>query len=232
MLKEMKLTSCTNAYRKQSKIKGDSQMKIGFKLETLFLAVAIIVTLIFAPISGVVAEAAQVKMNTSSTTILIGQTYKLKLTGTTKKVTWLSSNKKVATVTNGKVKAIKAGSVTITATVDKKKYNAKIKVVKATGGLIDLNKEGEYIALEDGYYSVSVNDNGVFDKKRPWILINPDGEVEYSTIAKPKTWTKYKAGDIVEGLRASSKLEAVVFYSKAGKTAINSQSLVIENIRN
>lgn len=202
-------------------------MKKWIKFLTLFLVVTIMAALT-APMGVVVAEAAQVKLNTSSTTILVGQTYKLKLTGTTKKVIWISSNKKVASVTNGNVKGIKAGSVTITATVDKKKYNAKIKVVKATGSIVSKNKEGTYIAKKDGYYSVSVNDSGAFDKARPWILINPLGEVEYSSSARPGTWTKYKAGDVVYGLQAASvKFEAVVFFSTDGKASINSQSLTV-----
>ncbi len=53
----------------------------------------------------------------------------LKLTGVKGKVKWLTSNKKVATVSSkGVVKAVKAGTVKITAKVGKKKYTCKITV--------------------------------------------------------------------------------------------------------
>lgn len=92
-----------------------------------FFLVLIVVIQIAVPTNGV--EAAQVKLSTSSVTISVGQTYALKVTGTTKKVTWTSSNNKIALVSNGKIKGIKTGSATITATVDKKKYTAKVTVV-------------------------------------------------------------------------------------------------------
>lgn len=63
-----------------------------------------------------------IKLNKKKATVKVGKTTKLKITfnpkkPTNKKVTWKSSNKKVATVDkNGKVKGIKKGKVTITAT--------------------------------------------------------------------------------------------------------------------
>ena len=50
--------------------------------------------------------------------------------GTTKKVTWSSKNKKIATVnSSGKVKAIKVGNTTIVAKVGKKSYSCKVTVI-------------------------------------------------------------------------------------------------------
>ena len=61
----------------------------------------------------------------------MGQTTTLKIEGTTKTVTWSSSNKKVATVSQkGKVTAKKAGTVTIKAKVGKKTYKCKVTVLK------------------------------------------------------------------------------------------------------
>ncbi len=70
-----------------------------------------------------------VKLNTTKKTLTVGKTYQLKLTGTTKKITWSSSKKSVAKVSSkGKVTAIAAGTATITAKVDNKKYTCKITV--------------------------------------------------------------------------------------------------------
>lgn len=60
----------------------------------------------------------------------VGNSYELKLRGTQAKVTWKSSNKKVASVTNGKVKAVGEGECAITATdtKSKKKYICNVQV--------------------------------------------------------------------------------------------------------
>ena len=74
------------------------------------------------------AEAA-VKINKSSVTLIKGQTVKLKITGTKKKITWSSNKKAVATVnSDGKVIARKKGTAKITARVGNKKYTCKITV--------------------------------------------------------------------------------------------------------
>ncbi|MDO5548623.1 MAG: Ig-like domain-containing protein [Eubacteriales bacterium] len=75
-----------------------------------------------------------VKLNTTSVVIRPGKTKTLKITGTKKKVTWSSSNKKVATVSSkGKITAKKYGVTTITAKVGSKKYKCKVKVIYLDG---------------------------------------------------------------------------------------------------
>ena len=75
-----------------------------------------------------------VKLNKAALTILKGKTAKLTSTvsptnASNKKVTWKSSNTKIATVTStGIVKGIKKGTVTITATTVDGKKTAKCKV--------------------------------------------------------------------------------------------------------
>lgn len=74
-------------------------------------------------------KAASIKLNKTSASIYITQKVTLKLTCTTKKVTWSSSNKNVATVTtSGVVTGRKKGTAVITAMVSNKKYNCKISV--------------------------------------------------------------------------------------------------------
>lgn len=72
------------------------------------------------------ASAAKAKLNKTKVTITQGKTYTLKVKNTSKKFKWSSSNKKVATVNSkGKVRAVKAGTATITARC---KTNAKLKL--------------------------------------------------------------------------------------------------------
>lgn len=79
------------------------------------------------------AEASsKIKINKTKATIYVGKSTTLKLTGTTDTVKWKTSNKKIATVSQkGKVKGIKKGKVTITATVNKKNYKCVVTVKKA-----------------------------------------------------------------------------------------------------
>lgn len=73
------------------------------------------------------------KISATSKKIDKGSTYTLKITGSTQKITWSSSDKNIATVnSNGKVTAKKKGTVTITAKVGSKKYNCKITVVNVS----------------------------------------------------------------------------------------------------
>ena len=77
------------------------------------------------------AKSKKIRLNKKTATITVGKTVKLKLRNTKKKAVWKSSNKKIATVSKkGIVKAKKAGSVTITAKVNKKKYTCRVTVKK------------------------------------------------------------------------------------------------------
>lgn len=70
------------------------------------------------------------KINATSKTVLTGKTTTLKVTGTSSKAKWSSSNKKIVTVTSkGKVTAKKAGTATITAKVNGKTLKCTVKVV-------------------------------------------------------------------------------------------------------
>ena len=68
------------------------------------------------------------KMNKAKATLNPGQKVTLKVTGTSKKAKWSSSNAKVAKVSKGKVTAVKKGKATIKAKVGKKTYTCKITV--------------------------------------------------------------------------------------------------------
>lgn len=95
------------------------------KVLTFFLTVLLCVTFL----NPTVAYSATIKLNKTKLTLDEGKSYTLKLTGTTKTVKWSTSNKAVATVSSkGVVKAVKAGTATITAKVSSKKYTCKVTV--------------------------------------------------------------------------------------------------------
>lgn len=108
---------------------GNEKMGKIKKIVSIVLILALAVTMM--PVN---ANAA-VKLNTTKKTIDVGQSVTLKVTGTTQKVTWKSSNKKVATVTQkGKVTGKQEGKATISAKVGKKTLKCKI-TVKGTKGI-------------------------------------------------------------------------------------------------
>lgn len=90
-------------------------------------------------------KAKSVKLNKSKISIQRGNSYRLKATinpkNTTDKITWTSSNKKVATVSSkGVVKGIKKGTVTITAKINGKKATCKVTITKRKTKSIKLSK--------------------------------------------------------------------------------------------
>lgn len=69
-------------------------------------------------------------LNKTSTTIVIDEVKKLTVNGTSKKVKWSTTNKKIATVSkSGYVTGKKAGTCYIKAKVGKKTYKCKITVI-------------------------------------------------------------------------------------------------------
>ena len=96
------------------------------------LAITLILSLCLTLAAPVDAKS-KVKLNITKATLSIGGSINLKLLNNKKKVTWKSSNKKVASVTKkGKVKAKKKGKASIVAKVGKKKYTCKVTVGSAS----------------------------------------------------------------------------------------------------
>lgn len=99
------------------------------KLNRLNALIIIAVMLFVSVGASVNVEAASIRLNKKSLTLTVGKTATLKVKGTKKKVVWISSNKKIATVTKkGKVTAKKKGTATIYAKVGKKKLKCKVTV--------------------------------------------------------------------------------------------------------
>ena len=105
-------------------------------IAVVFMLVLSMVTTSFLPVFGnyASAEAAtSVKLNKTKVTMYVGKTYQLQVSGSSATATWSTSKKAVATVsTAGKVTAKKAGTATITATVNGKTYSCKVTVKEAT----------------------------------------------------------------------------------------------------
>ncbi len=94
-----------------------------------FLSLLLILVLCLLVAAPGVSYAATVKLTKSKLELRTGDTYTLKLSGASGATKWTSSKKSVVTVSSkGKVKAIKEGKATITATNNKKSYKCSITV--------------------------------------------------------------------------------------------------------
>lgn len=145
----------------------------------LAIVMAMVAPVIVPSLSGTVTveAATKVKLNKTKATVYVGKSTQLKVTGTKKKVTWKSSNKKIATVTSkGKVTAKKKGTATITATVSGKKYTCKVTVKEIALKSISLNKTSLILDMQDTYklkvkYAPT---NTTVKKEVTWISSNTD----------------------------------------------------------
>lgn len=91
----------------------------------MLLFACLIISMMAIPIS----VNAAVKLNKTNITLEVQKKYTLKVSGTKNRISWSSSNKKVASVSsNGVVKGIKKGTCTITAKYGTKKLVCKVTV--------------------------------------------------------------------------------------------------------
>ncbi len=111
--------------------------------------------------TGVKGDSAEI--NKTSKTTYVGDTFKLKVTGTTKSVSWSSSKESVASVnSSGKVTAKKVGTCTITASFGNSKLTCKVTVKAA--------EEKEALTAAKAAYKKMKNaalDNGYSVSKSP-----------------------------------------------------------------
>ncbi len=120
------------------------------KILSLLLIMAMCLTII--PPS---AASAAVKLNKTVLTLNVGDTYKLKLSGSTGTIKWSSSDEEIAEVSSkGKVTAKTVGLVVITAKNKKQEYYCALNVVNpleksSLKGLVDYLKSFELLKGEE-----------------------------------------------------------------------------------
>ena len=100
------------------------------KVATLLLSLLVIIGAFVVGFEVPAQAASKVKLSKKTVKLEVGKTKKIKVKGTTDKVTWAtsSSKKAVATVKKGKITAKGEGSCKITATVGSKTLTCKVTV--------------------------------------------------------------------------------------------------------
>lgn len=165
----------------------------------IVLCMAVMVGVSFSlPAQTIESHAAsKIKISKKSVVTNKGRTIRLKVKGTSKKVRWSSSNKKVATVKKGRVKAKNTGKATITAKVGKKKLRCKIRVYPNYKPLIAGSWEGklygesvEWTFTKKGRFSIAKPDtllNGGYVIRGNWIYLSTDEAYKIVSVKKYKT---------------------------------------------
>ena len=184
-------------------------------------------------------KVSSIKLNTKNHTMYSNQYVQLKATvlpnnAYNKSVTWKSSNSKIATVDkNGKVKALKVGNATVTATsTDGSNVSAqcKIKVVqrvtkiKLNKSIINLSKKGKTAKLK-----ATVLPNNAYNKSVTWkanntkvVTVDKKGKIK-ATTNKGATYVNAIAKD---GSKKKAKL-LVVVGPKVKKITLNKTSVTL-----
>lgn len=164
------------------------------------------------------------------------------------KVEWSSSDKSIATVENGIIHAKKEGTVTITATIDKKDYTCKVTVHKlikvidqkemtvikgGQGQLIITNVDPEKIKWDTSDYGIATVANGtVYGLKTGKATITGKvGKKTYTckvtVVRNPDTETKTKAADISLGGIEVLNTKGKVLYKSSAKTGLLKTNLPV-----
>ena len=154
-------------------------------------------------------KAKGIKLNKTSATVSKGKTLTLKATlnpsNTTDKVTWKSSNTKVATVSaSGVVKGVKHGTCTITATINGKKATCKITVPKVKTTKVSLSKTSANINTGKSVtLSCTINPSNS-DEGCKWTVSN-SSIATIKTNGKKCTVTGKKAGTVTVTVTSGGK---------------------------
>ncbi|MFA9466148.1 MAG: Ig-like domain-containing protein [Velocimicrobium sp.] len=170
------------------------QKKTGRKIITIILMLGLLLS------NKTVKADSSPKLNTKSTKILVGKSYKLKVNNikTSSKVTWSSNNNKIATVSKrGNVKGISKGTVTIHCCINSKiTLKAKILVIE----------KAKKISLTRAYYDMNIGERKVVKTS-----VSPKTSndiVTYTSSDKNIASINAKTGEIVAKKTGSTTITA------------------------
>jgi hypothetical protein len=158
-----------------------------FAIVAMVLALALVMPVVFSAQSNA-ASKKKVKLNKTKATLVAGKTVQLKVQNSKKKVTWKSSNGKVATVSKkGLVTAKAPGKATITAKVGKKNLkcavtvNETVTTLKCVGKRTQV-KEFEFFIDDPAVYvkvKITATTNGITYKTSGASIGGYDGTGRY-----------------------------------------------------
>lgn len=209
-----------------------ASVRAAFRSRTVLAA--FIAVLLILGAAGMVAlspakahAAAKPKISATSKKVVKGQSFTLKVKNASgKKISWKSSNKKVATVSKkGKVTAKKAGSATITATVAGKKLTCKVKVYgsakqKALASLDGWwhtwSSGGHYMYVKGGkayLFPTHFDDNGA--------IINRTSDMKKAKISLTRTTTSPGSSEKRPGYRVRISGNSYYYYDNDHKLLEN-----------
>ena len=154
------------------------------KKRILGLILAVVMMLVAMPIQT--TQAGVAKISKKKATMEVDSILTLKVSGASSKVSWKSSDKKVAKVTSkGKVTALKEGTATITATVKSARYTCEITVINSNKDLSDTDFETpEPTPVPEP------------QKKIITVDITPDNWLDYFELALVEDWRYNAFGEL------------------------------------
>ncbi|MCL1807169.1 MAG: Ig-like domain-containing protein, partial [Oscillospiraceae bacterium] len=205
------------------------------RISCIFLACAILLSL-----SGIhigIAVETDVALDKNTVTIAVNETCTLTLSfvpedATNKKVTWSSSDKSVATVSNGKVKGIKPGTAVITVTSEDSKRTASCNVtvvhIALTG--IAFTEEKQRQSVEIGKkitLKPDIAPQNASNKKINWTSADPS----IATVTDKGVVQGIKAGVVTvtaeaEEGKKTAACEVTVFFTSVEKISLNEEYTV------
>lgn len=163
-----------------------------------FAFIIIIMAMMFS-LAMPISVNAQTKSSNKSITLNVGKTYTLKVTGTKQKVTWSSSNKKVATVSaKGKITAKKRGYCKITAKYGKKKLIYKVTVKQPVKSIVLKQNKAKLMIGEKLKLNATVSPLNANNKKVKWISSNNN----IATVSQSGVVTAKTVGSVVIKVQA------------------------------
>ena len=174
-----------------------------------------------------------VKLDQAEATILKGNTFTLKATVypsslTDKSVTWKSSDTKIATVTSaGKVKGVKAGTVTITATSNATGLKTTC-TVTVVNGFVTLNKKEAYV--EKGKtltLKATVTPEALKDKSVTW----ESSDTKIATVTSAGKLKGVKYGTVTITCTSKSTGAKATCQVTVGKVIISMSSFTLKRTR-